>query len=99
MEFEAEVALSYARAISRPRQVGSGEDERVAEEIAARLEQSGYQVERQPFQFSTAPTWFLKLEILAGMLLILTTLLARRYGPWTEALPAVMLLLLLFVIG
>jgi len=99
MEFEAEVALNYARAISRPRQVGSGEDERVAEEVAARLEQFGYQVERQPFQFSTAPTWFLKLEILGGLLLILTTLLARRYGPWAEALPTVMLLLLLFVIG
>jgi len=99
MEFDAEVALSYARAISRPRQVGSGEDEKVAGEIAARLEQFGYQVERQLFQFSTAPTWFLQLEILAGLLLILMTGWARRYGPWAEALPAAMLLLLLFAIG
>jgi hypothetical protein len=99
MEFDAKVALNYARSISRPRQVGSGEDEQVAGEIAARLEQFGYQVERQPFQFSTAPTWFLKLEILAGMLLILMTLLARRSGPWTEVLSAVMLLLLMFAIG
>ena len=99
MEFDAEIALSYARAISRPRQVGSGEDEQVAGEIASRLEQFGYQVERQPFQFSTAPTWFLRLEILVGLLLILMTGWARRYGPWAEALPVAMLLLLLFAIG
>jgi hypothetical protein len=99
MEFDAEVALSYARAISRPRQVGSGEDEKVAGEIAARLEQFGYQVERQPFQFSTAPTWFLRLEILAGLLLILMAFGVRRFGAGTEALPAAMLLLLLVAIG
>ena len=91
--------MSYARAISRPRRVGSGEDEKVAGEIAARLEQSGYQVERQSFQFSTAPTWFLRLEILAGLLLILMTCWARRSGTWAEALPAAMLLLLMFAIG
>jgi len=99
MEFDAKVALSYARAISRPRRVGSGEDERVAEEIAARLEQSGYRVERQPFRFSTAPTAFITLEVLAGLLLILMTFWARRSGTWAEALFAAMLLLLMFAIG
>jgi len=99
MEFDAHVALSHARAISRPRRVGCGEDERVAGEIAARLEQSGYQVERQPFRFSTAPTGFITLEILAGLLLILMTCWARRFGAWVEALPASMLLLLMVAIG
>jgi Peptidase family M28 len=99
MGFDARVALSYARAISRPRRVGCREDEKVAEEIAARLEQFGYRVERQPFQFSTAPAWFLTLEILAGLLLILTTFWVRRFGTWAEALSAAMLLLLMFAIG
>ena len=99
MEFDAQVALNYARAISRPRRVGCREDERVAGEIAARLEQSGYQVERQPFRFSTAPTGFITLEILAGLLLILMAFWARRFGAWAEALPAAMLLLLMVAIG
>ena len=99
MEFDAQVALSYARAISRPRRVGCREDEKVAGEIAAWLEQSGYQVERQPFQFSTAPTGFITLEVLAGLLLILIAFWARRFGAWAEALPAAMLLLLMVAIG
>jgi hypothetical protein len=99
MEFDAQVALSYARAISRPRRVGCREDEKVAGEIAAWLEQSGYQVERQPFQFSTAPTRFITLEVLAGLLLILMAFWARRFGAWAEALPAAMLLLLMVAIG
>ncbi len=99
MKFDARVALNYARAISRPRRVGSGEDERVAGEIAARLEQSGYRVEHQPFRLSTAPARFLTLEILAGLLLILTAFWARRFGAWVEALPASTLLLLMFAIG
>jgi hypothetical protein len=99
MEFDAQVALSYARAISRPRRVGSGEDEKIAGEIAARLEQSGYQVKRQPFWFSTAPTRFITLEVSAGLLLILMTFWAWRFGAWAEALPAAMLLLLMVAIG
>jgi hypothetical protein len=99
MEFDAQVALSYARAISRPRRVGCREDEKVAGEIAAWLEQSGYQVERQPFQFSTAPTRFITLEVLAGLLLILMAFWARRFGAWAEALPAALLLLLMVAIG
>ncbi len=54
MEFDPNKALAYAQALSRPRLVGSGEDERVAQEIVARLESFGYKVEREPFQFTRA---------------------------------------------
>jgi hypothetical protein len=75
MKFDPRVALNYAAAISRPRKVGSGEDERVAQEIEERLRGWGWHVERQPFTFSTASEVFLKLFVLASMLLVVTLLL------------------------
>jgi hypothetical protein len=79
MEFDPNKALAYARALSRPRLVGSGEDERVAQEIVARLESFGYEAEREPFQFTRAFDIALWFEIalaltLIGLTLILPTL-------------------------
>ncbi len=97
MDFTPETALAYARSISRPRRVGSGEEEKVAQEIAARLEQFGWQVKRQPFQFSAAFSIILAFEILAGELLILAALWTR--GTWVAALCAALLLLLVAGFG
>jgi hypothetical protein len=69
MTFDSRVALNYAASLARPRRVGSGEDERVALEIEARLRNWGWQVERQPFTFSTASEVFLKLFIFVSVLL------------------------------
>lgn len=70
MDFDPNLALQYAASIARPRRVGSGEDEKVADEISDRLRSFGYQVEREPFAFSIAPQLFLALEILFGLMLI-----------------------------
>lgn len=70
MNFDPNTALQYAASIARPRRVGSGEDEKVADEIAERLQSFGYQVDREPFAFSIAPQLFLALEILVGLMLI-----------------------------
>jgi hypothetical protein len=70
MDFDPNLALQYATSIARPRRVGSGEDEKVADEIADRLRSFGYHVEREPFTFSIAPQLFLTLEILFGLILI-----------------------------
>ncbi|CAG0934903.1 hypothetical protein TFLX_03725 [Thermoflexales bacterium] len=88
MNFDPLVALNYAAALARPRRVGSGADEAVAAEIEEQLRGWGYQVERQPFTFSTASEVFLKLFILAGVLLISALLI------WHERILAVGLLLL-----
>jgi hypothetical protein len=88
MNFDPRMALSYAASISRPRRVGSGVDEAVAAEIAVKLRGWGYQVERQPFAFSTASEVFLKLFILAGVLLIAALLI------WHDRVLAVLLVLL-----
>jgi len=53
-QFEAGKALKYAASIAKPRLVGTAEHDRVADELAARLAQWGYHVEREPFEFSTA---------------------------------------------
>jgi hypothetical protein len=75
--FDPRVALQYAAALSHPRKVGSGEDDRVAQEIDERLRDWGYRVERQPFTFSTASEVFLKLFILTSMLLVVALLLSH----------------------
>jgi len=70
MDFDPNKALAYARALSRPRLVGSSEDERVAGEVAAQLESLGYQVEREPFQFTRAFDLALAYEIGLALVLI-----------------------------
>lgn len=62
-QFSGRRALEYAASIARPRLVGTAEHDRVADELAARLAQWGYQVERQPFEFSTALNALLALVL------------------------------------
>jgi len=76
-----EKALDYARALARPRRVGSGEDEAVAREIAQRLEQCGWTVERQPFRFSNLVNVVIAVEVLACLLLAAT-------AAWSSVIPA-----------
>ncbi len=78
MKFDPQIALNYAASFSRPRRVGSGADEEVAAEIAAKLRGWDYQVEWQPFTFSTAPNVFLTLVVLAAILLVLLMLWAHE---------------------
>jgi 8-oxo-dGTP pyrophosphatase MutT (NUDIX family) len=63
------------------------------------LQRFGYRVERQPFEFSTAPTVFISLEVLACLVLILAALGARAVAVWAPAVPAVLLLLFLLLTG
>lgn len=99
MEFDAQTALGYARAMAHPRRVGTDRERAVAREIASRLERSGYQVERQPFQFSTAPTLVISLEVLVCLLLILAASGLRVRAPWEAAAPAVLLVCLILLTG
>ncbi len=89
MIFNPQIALQYAASLARPRRVGSGEDEQVAQEIEERLRAWGWHVERQPFTFSTASEVFLKLFILVSVLLVAALLV------WPERVLAVALVLLI----
>ncbi len=95
IEFDPETALAYAQELSRPRRVGTGEDETVARDIATKLATFGYQVEEQSFRFSAAPGFFLAAEIFAGQLVILLTLILQNYGVIYPILGSLTLLLVL----
>jgi ABC-type multidrug transport system fused ATPase/permease subunit len=89
MNFDPQIALHYAAAISRPRRVGTVTHEEVAAEIAERLRGWGYAVEQQPFTFYTASEIFLKLFLLISVFLIAMLLL------WQVRVIAVLLVLLI----
>lgn len=99
MEFNPAIAFEYARRISRPRQVGSSEEKKVAQEIKAHLERSGYCVNFQTFRFSNASEVFLFLEILTGMIIILSTFLTSGINQWVTLFLIGLLLLLILMIG
>ena len=92
MEFNPSTALDYARAVSRPRRVGSGEDEAVAGEIEARLRGFGYRVERQAFGFSTGVNALISLMLVAGMLLVAAAVWLQWQGTRLAIIPALAVL-------
>jgi hypothetical protein len=99
MNFDPQTALNYAASIARPRRVGSGAADEVAAATAEKLHGWGYQVERQSFTFSSAPSVFLTLVVLTAILLVLIVLLAHeRFSIIAVfAATAVMLLVVLFI--
>ncbi len=99
MELEPATALRYAAQISRPRQVGSSEEQEVAQEIKAHLERSGFMVQFQPFQLSNASELFLLFEILAGLVIIISTIMTLGISQWVTFLQMGSLILLILIIG
>src|SRR3989304_1964625 len=99
MDFDPEVALNYACSIARPRKVGSGEEVVVANELVDRLTRFGWQVERQPFEFSTAPNVVLSLGIALDLLSIAAILLLRDRLPIAASGFAVLILFSIVLAG
>jgi hypothetical protein len=95
MNFDPQIALNYATSIARPRRVGTGADEEIAAVIAEKLRGWGYEVEQQPFTFSTAPQVLLTLVVLAGIALVLTMLLAHEHFSIIADAAALLLILLI----
>lgn len=75
MDFNPNKALAYAQALARPRLVGSGEEERVAQEVVDQLRAFGYNVAREPFQYTRAFDQALAYEIGLALFLILLSLI------------------------
>lgn len=96
MPFNPQTALAYARALARPRLLGSGEDEAVAQKIVEQLTRFGWQVERQPFEFVTGVNQIIRLLIVTGEVLILLIFWAWGVSVWLSILLAALLLTLLF---
>ena len=99
MNFNPRIALDYARHYSRPRQVGTREEKNIAQEITGQLEQFGYCVQNQDFQFSTAFERVLSVEILLGLVLILSAVLTSGINQWFMLIPSGLLISLIVLIG
>lgn len=90
--FKAAKALEYAASIARPRLVGTLECDRVADDLAGRLEQWGYHVDREPFTFSTALNALLALVLSINGLGLIAVLLIQTVSPDTASVGALSLI-------
>jgi hypothetical protein len=99
MAFSPQQALDYARTVAIPRRLGSEGEQVIATGIINRLMGFGYHVEQQPFQFIAALHGWIRLELVAGSLLILAMMTMRAISPWAPTLPAILLLSLIFLVN
>ncbi len=98
MQLDPQHALRYAREIAYPRFVATDEEREAARVIAAHLNEWGYAVERQPFDFTTALGVFLTAEIALGQALILTAVYLLGVSTVWSLIPAAAVLALFVVI-
>ncbi len=98
-QLDARRALDYAKAIARPRMVGSSGERQVAQEISQRMASFGYLIETQRFHFSTALNRAIKLEILLADVLIIIALAAHPRWSGVSAAIAPFLALLMLSAG
>ncbi len=80
MTFNPITALYYAACLSRPRMVGTEEEQKVAQEIKELLEYFGYQVEGHHFTFANAINSFVSILLIINMILIGLALLFKDYA-------------------
>ena len=99
MNFNPRTALDYARTYSRPRQVETSEEKLVAQEISGHLEQIGFSLQNQDFQFSTTFERVLPVEILLGLVLILSAILTSGINQWITLFLTGLLISLILLIG
>jgi len=99
MNFNPKIAHNYARNLARPRQVGTSEEKLIAQEIAWKLEQSGFLVNYQSFQFSAALERVLSAEILLGLVLVLSTMLTSGINQLITLYLTGLLISLIMLIG
>ena len=92
-------SLDYARQYSHPRRVGTAQEVSAAEQISNQLQQLGYAVELQVFQFVMAFERVLTAEIFIGLLLVTCILLTYGFNQWVTLLLTGMLVILMLVIG
>jgi len=80
MTFNPITALYYTACLSRPRMVGSEEEQKVAKEIKELLEYFGYQVEEHHFTFANAINTFVSILLIVNMILIVLVLVFKDYA-------------------
>ncbi|MBI5712745.1 MAG: hypothetical protein HZC38_04880, partial [Chloroflexi bacterium] len=74
MTFNPITSLYYNACLSRPRMVGSEEEQKIAREIKELLEYFGYQVEEHRFTFANTINSFVAILLIVNMILIVLAL-------------------------
>ncbi len=80
MTFNPITALYYTACLSRPRMVGTEEEQKVANEIKELLEYFGYQVEEHHFTFANAINSYISILLIVNMILIVLALAFKDYA-------------------
>jgi hypothetical protein len=80
MQFNPITALYYTACLSRPRMVGTEEEQKSAQEIKGLLEYFGYHVEEHHFTFANAINSFVSILLIGNMLLIALALVFKDYA-------------------
>lgn len=92
LPFDAHIALSYARTLAYPRFTGTPAEAATANRLADQLEQFGYHVERQPFQFSSAVNVAIMSTITVSLSLTAFALSLSTISPLPAAILATLAL-------
>src|SRR5579859_1399843 len=95
MRFDPVAALDHARAVARPRRVGTAANDAVIADLADHLRSSGCAVEVEPFEFSAAGEQAIVIYVLIAQILILVNFWAWGLSAWAAILPAALLAALL----
>jgi len=80
MIFNPITALYYTACLSRPRMVGTEEEQKVTNEIKELLEYFGYQVEEHHFTFANAINSFVSILLIVNMILIVWALVFKDFA-------------------
>jgi hypothetical protein len=99
MTFSPQQALGFARALARPRRVGSSGDQAAAAEIVDLMTEFGYKVEQQSFQFYASLHGWIRLELVIGALLIITMMILHSLSSWVRFLPAILIIALISLVN
>jgi len=95
MRFDPAAALEQARALARPRRVGTAANEAVIADLSDRLRTYGCAVEVEPFEFSAIGEQAIVVYVLIAQILILIIFWAWGFSAWGAVAPAVVLVALL----
>src|SRR5260221_102339 len=99
MRFDPTAALDHARALARPRRVGTAANDAVISGLADHLRSAGCAVDVVPFEFSSAGERAIVVFVLIAQILILLVFWTWGFNAWAAVVPAALLVALLLSTG
>jgi hypothetical protein len=94
MRFDPAAALEHARAMARPRRVGTPANDTVIAGLSDRLRSCGCAVDVVPFEVSSTGEPAIVVYVLIAQILILAVLWTWGFNAWAAVMPAALLVAL-----